>query len=154
MHSRNVVSGADGRLSPARMWLRALETTAQIGNDGARTLPTVVGEMARALGDSPALLSGSECLTYRELSERSNRYARWVLGQGLTKGEVVCLLMPNQPEYLAVWLGITRIGGVVSLLNTNLKGASLAHCINVVDPRHIIVSAELIESLGAARAQI
>jgi fatty-acyl-CoA synthase len=154
MHSRTVVSGADASLSPAKMWLRALETTGQIGNDGARILPTVVGELAKALGDSPALLSASECLTYRELSEKSNRYARWALGQGLTKGEVVCLLMPNRPEYLAIWLGITRIGGVVSLLNTNLNGASLAHCINVVDPRHVIVSAELIDSFVSAQPHI
>ena len=128
MHSRDVVNGGDRRLSPAKMWLRALETTGQIGNDGARTLPTVVEELAKALGNSPALLSAGECLTYSELGERANRYARWALGQGLTKGEVVCLLMPNRPEYLAIWLGITRVGGVVSLLNTNLNGASLAHC--------------------------
>src|SRR5215469_1611328 len=154
MHSRDVVNGGDRRLSPAKMWLRALETTGQIGNDGARTLPTVVEELAKALGNSPALLSAGECLTYSELGERANRYARWALGQGLTKGEVVCLLMPNRPEYLAIWLGITRVGGVVSLLNTNLNGASLAHCINVVDPRHLIVSAELIDSFVSARPHI
>jgi fatty-acyl-CoA synthase len=154
MHSRNVGNDANGRLSPAKMWLRALEATGPIGNDRTRILPTVVGQLADALGDRPALLSGGEGLTYRELGERSNRYARWALGQGLTKGEVVCLLMPNRPEYLAIWLGITRIGGVVSLLNTNLSGASLAHCIDVVDPRHIIVAAELIDSFLSARPHI
>ena len=30
--------------------------------------------------------------------------------------------MPNRPEFLALWLGVTRIGGVVALLNTNLTG--------------------------------
>jgi fatty-acyl-CoA synthase len=154
MHSSNVVNGTDGRLSPAKMWLRALETTGQIGKDGARILPTVIGELAKTIGDSPALLSGGECLTYRELCERSNRYARWALEQGLTKGEVVCLLMPNRPEYLAIWLGITRIGGIVALLNTNLNGASLAHCINVVDPRHIVIAAELIDGFVSAQPHI
>ena len=33
---------------------------------------------------------------------------------------MVALLMPNRAEYLAIWLGITRIGGVVALINTNL----------------------------------
>ena len=51
--------------------------------------------------------------------------------------------MPNRPEYLAVWLGVTRVGGVVALLNTNLVGTALAHCINIVAPKHIIVAAEL-----------
>ena len=54
--------------------------------------------------------------------------------QGLAKGETVCLLMPNRPEYMAIWLGITRVGGVVALLNTNLIGPALAHCINIVAP--------------------
>ena len=30
--------------------------------------------------------------------------------------------MPNRPDYLAIWLGITRVGGVVALLNTNCAG--------------------------------
>ena len=88
------------------------------------------------MGDAPALLSDRESLTYRGLAQRANQYARWALGQGLAKGDVVCLLMTNRPEYLAIWLGLTSVGVVVSLLNTNLIGSSLAHCIRAVAPRH------------------
>src|SRR5215472_4891654 len=154
MHSRDLVSGGDRRLTPAKMWLRALETTGQIGNDGARTLPTVVEELAKALGNSPALLSAGECLTYSELGERANRYSRWALGHGLTKGEVVCLLMPNRPEYLAIWAGITRVGGVVSLLNTNLVGDALLHAIGIVAPVHMIVDAQFAESIDGVAARL
>ena len=154
MHSGNVADRAEGRPSPAKMWLRALEATGRIDNDRTRVLPTVIGELAKVFGDAPALVSANECLTYRQLGERANQYARWALGQSLAKGEVVCLLMPNRPEYLAIWLGITRVGGVASLLNTNLAGASLAHCINVVGPRHILVAAELIDSFVSARPHI
>ena len=38
--------------------------------------------------------------------------------------------MPNRPDYLAIWLGLTRIGGVVALINTNLAGEALAHCLH------------------------
>ena len=64
----------------------------------------------------------------------ANRYARWALAQGIAKGDVVALLMPNRADYLAIWLGITRIGGVVALINTNLTGAALAHCLAVAQP--------------------
>ena len=40
--------------------------------------------------------------------------------------------MPNRPDYMAAWLGISRIGGVVALLNTNLTGRALAHSIEIV----------------------
>src|ERR1019366_4167401 len=51
---------------------------------------------------------------------------------------------------MAIWLGITRVGGIVSLLNTNLAGSSLAHCINIVEPKHIIVQTEFAAVLVAA----
>src|ERR1700730_11506180 len=62
--------------------------------------------------------------------------------------------MPNRPEYMAIWLGITRVGGVVALLNTNLAGPPLAHCINIAAPRHLIVAAELGDRLTAIRQDL
>ena len=113
-------------------------------------MSTVIEELAVRSGDAPALLSDRENLTYRELAERANQYARWALDQGLAKGEVVCLLMTNRPEYFAIWLGITSIGGVVALLNTNLVGPSLAHCIDIVSSKHLIVAAEFVDALTTA----
>jgi fatty-acyl-CoA synthase len=140
---------ADG--SAAKAWLRALELTAPIPRNRERVMSTVIDELAARCGEAPALLSDRDCFTYRELVERSNRYARWALKQGVAKGDAVCLLMTNRPEYFAVWLGVTRAGGVVALLNTNLVGPSLAHCINVVRPKHVIVSEELVDALTTAR---
>ena len=136
--------------SPGKAWLRALELTAPIARNRHRLLSTVIGERAAELGDTPAVLSDRECLTYAQLSWRINQYARWALEQRIAKGEVVGLLMTNRPEYLAIWLGITSVGGVVSLLNTNLTGPSLAHCINVVTPKHLIVAAEFAGQLAAS----
>ncbi len=132
----------DTNRSAAKAWLRALELTAPIARNPDRVLSTMIDELAARWGDAPALLSDRECLTYRALAARVNQYARWTLEAGIAKGEVVCLLMTNRPEYMAIWLGITSVGGVVSLLNTNLPGPALAHCINVVSPKHIIVAAE------------
>ena len=124
-------------------WLRALAQTKRIVGEPGRVLPVIIEELARTYGSKPALLSQRECLTFGTLTERANRYARWALELELAKGEVVCLLMPNCPEYMAIWLGITRVGGIVALLNTNLSGASLAHCIDIAGPEHIVVAKEL-----------
>lgn len=140
--------GADR--SVARAWLRALELTSPIPRNSNRILPTVIEELAARSSDAPALLSDRECLTYRGLADRSNQYARWALAQGLTRGEVVGLLMPNRPEYFAMWLGITSVGGVVALLNTNLLGPSLAHCINVVSPKHLVVAGEYVDTIATS----
>jgi fatty-acyl-CoA synthase len=151
---REIQTGAppNGVFSASKAWMRALELTSSIPRNRERVMAAVVEEVARRFGDAPALLSDRESMTYRELTERSNQYARWALNQGIGKGEVVCLLMTNRPEYFAIWLGITSVGGVVALLNTNLLGRSLAHCINVVSPRQLIVASEFVESLASAQS--
>jgi fatty-acyl-CoA synthase len=141
---------AGGSGSVAKDWLRALELTGQIAAHPARTLAHIIDEVARTRGDAPALLSHDTRLDYRALAGRANRYARWALDQNVAKGDVVCLLMPNCPEYLAVWLGISRIGGVVALINTNLSGTALAHCIDIVAPKHVIVAASLTPAFASA----
>jgi fatty-acyl-CoA synthase len=138
----------------AKAWLRALQATAPIAWQPLRTLPVLIEELAEARADAPALLSDRECLSYRGLAEQANRYARWGLEERLAKGDTVCLLMPNRPEYLAIWLGLTRIGAVTALLNTSLAGRALAHCINVAEPRIVIVAAELVDAFASARPHL
>jgi fatty-acyl-CoA synthase len=138
----------------SRAWLRALELTSPIANAPLRVFPVVIEELAGRFGDAPALLSDEESLSFAALAQCANRYTRWALAQGLEKGDTVCLLMANRPEYMAIWLGITRAGGVVALLNSNLAGASLAHCIDVVAPKHIIVAQELAQTLDCARSSL
>jgi fatty-acyl-CoA synthase len=133
--------------SAVKSWLRALELTAPIARKPERTLPVVIAELAETLGDKPALLSSKAQYTFRELTQRANQYARWALRQGMGKGDVAGLLMGNEPEYFAIWLGLTSVGVVVALLNANLTGDSLGHCIRIVCPRHLIVSPEFVSGV-------
>jgi fatty-acyl-CoA synthase len=137
--------------SANRAWLRALEMTAKIDEQPERTFPVVIEELGARFCAAPALFSARENFSHAALAARANRYARWALAQNIGKGDVVALIMPNRAEYLALWLGITRIGGVVALINTNLTGASLAHCVRVARPKHIIVAQELLGAFEAAK---
>jgi fatty-acyl-CoA synthase len=145
---------AENMKSPLKAWVRALELTAPIDRRLAPTLPVLIESLAERFGAAPALTDRVTSLSYRELADSVNRHARWALEVGLAPGDAVCLLMPNCPEYLAIWLGLTRAGVVVSLLNTNLSGEALAHSINIVAPRYVIVAATLIPSVRTARAHV
>ena len=140
--------------SPLKAWLRALEMTAPISRNPLVTLPILIQELADRFDTAPALLAEQECLTYQGLAGRSNQYARWAQRQGIGKGDVVCLIMPNCPEYMTIWLGITRVGGIVALINTNLTGDWLVHSINIVVPKHIIVAAELVDALAGIAGRL
>ena len=152
MSSETAQEGKAG--SALKAWVRALEKTAPIAQNPTQTLPMLIDSLGEQFGDAPALLSPGTILTYRALAERSRRYASWAHRQGLSSGDVVCLMMPNCPEYLAIWLGITRVGAIVALLNTNLVGDSLAHAINVVAPKHVIVDATLVDVVADLKDRV
>ena len=123
---------------------RALMRTTSIARHRTRTLRDLCEDLARRHADRPALASVHESFTYAEWNGRANQYARWMRDRGYGKGDVIALLMPNRPEYLAVWLGFGKMGGVTALLNTNLPGAALAHCITTVRAKAVLVDASLL----------
>ena len=135
-------------------WLRALERTAPIDRDPSVTLPVLMARLGEQFGQASALESPEATLSYIQLANRCNQYARWGLAQGLRRGDVVSLLMPNCTEYLPAWLGLGRLGVAVALANTNLVGDPLAHCIRIVAPRLVIVGSELAGSLAAIRSRL
>jgi fatty-acyl-CoA synthase len=129
--------------------VRALERTATIERNPRRTLPIVIDDLAGRYESAPALTSADTTLSYRSLAREANRYCRWALAQGLRPGDVVCLLLENCPAYMASWLGLTRAGITVALLNTHLTGESLRHCIRIVSPRGLIAGAGFSERVLA-----
>jgi fatty-acyl-CoA synthase len=126
--------------SALNAWIRALEYTRFLNDTPSVALPHLLDDLADVYGDRPALIGGSELLSYRELAMRSNAYASWAVAQGLVPGDVVGLLMPNCPEYVAIWLGLTRAGCTVALLNTTLVSDGLLHCIRIAQSRNLIVT--------------
>ena len=137
-----------------KAWVRALERTAPIEREPQVTLPVVIERLADRFEKAPALVSPEATLTYRGLAALSNRYSRWALERGLTSDSVVALMMPNCAEYLAIWLGLTRVGVTVALVNTNLIGDGLVHAITIVAARHVFAAAELAGRIAAVRAQL
>ena len=141
--------------SALRDWLRALEATAPIEAQSAAR-PAV---RDRRTGASVRRGRGPD-LRAREFHLSRARRARQPLcalgaGSGLAKGDTVCLLMPNRPEYMAIWLGITGVGGVVALHQHAICAAPRSrHCIDIVAPRHIIVAAELLDAFRRRVGQL
>ena len=145
-------AGLDSKFA-REAWLRALARTAHIEDDPHCTLPVLIDRLAGEFGASLALVSREETLSFRELAAHAHRYARWGFAQGLKAGDKVALLVPNRAGYVAAWLGLTRIGVTVALINTQLSGESLAHCIQIAEPRLIVVGAELASALAPLRSR-
>ncbi|MHB8286458.1 MAG: AMP-binding protein, partial [Caulobacteraceae bacterium] len=143
-----------GSPSAAKAWLRALETTTRLCARPASSTGTMIDELGYEFGPSPALLSDREQFSFAEMAAQARRYTRWARSQGLKRGDVVALLSPSRPDYFNTWVGITRTGAAVALLNTNLTGRSLAHCIATAAPSHLICAPELAAQYSEAAVHL
>ncbi len=68
-------------------------------------------------GDSVCMLFEDEQLTYQEVDDLSDRVARYLLTQGIQKGERVGILLSNTPAFVISYYGILKAGAVVMALN-------------------------------------
>ena len=149
-----LISRLKSELAYAAGFSRMLRRTKPIAKNPTFTIRDLSEALAEKYADRVALISERETFSYREWNGRANQYARWAMAQGIKKGDVVALIMPNRPEYLCVWLGIAKAGGITALINTNLFGPSLAHCINVVNAKITIVATELLDQFETAKSAL
>ena len=104
--------------------------------------------------DRPAITFEGRTVTYGELDQIANRYAHWAKGQGIMRGQTVALFMPNRLEYLAIWYGLTKVGVATALINNNLTGPALIHCLNISGAMHCLVDAETSPMFEAVKDQL
>lgn len=81
------------------------------------------------------------------MEDFSNKIATTFKTHGYQKGDVIALLMENRPEYIAIWLGLSKLGVIISLINTNLRKLSLLHSLKIAKCQALIFSTELYEAV-------
>ena len=81
-------------------------------------------------------------ISYRELDETTNRVGNGLRSFGLSKGDKVCLMLPNCLEFVFTWLGLVKIGAVEVPINTAHKGDLLAYLINDSDARVMVIDSQ------------
>ena len=113
-----------------------------------KIIPLQIAEFAKKTPDAIAIYYEDKEITYRDLIDRSNKYAQWFLNNNLSKGDVVALMMENRPEFLACWIGITQAGGTVALINTNLSGQPLDYSLGISQASNLILGSELSENFS------
>jgi fatty-acyl-CoA synthase len=95
-----------------------------------------------------------EHITYEAFDRRANQFAHWGLKQGLRPGDCVCLFMENRPDYIAFWAGMAKIAVKTALINSNLTGPGLAHCIRVAGAKALVLNGELADAYETARSDV
>lgn len=101
--------------------------------------------------EETAVIFEGEQLTWRELNEYANRYVGALRGMGLKHGDTVSVLMENRIEYLATLIALNKLGATAALINTNLTGAPLVHCISITDSSMCLFGEERLDAISDVR---
>ena len=143
------------RLKREWRYLSGLVRTLARVNSISATSPRLATDDLEAAVDRwrqrPALTFEGASLTYGQMDALANRFAHWAEQAGLHRGETVALLMPNRLEYVPIWYGLSKVGVATALINNQLTGQALAHCLNISGAAHCLVDEETSPAFEAAR---
>ncbi len=131
---------------------RTLKRVKSIAPDSPNLICDDIQAAVEEWRDRTAMTFEGRTVSYGELDAIANRLAHWGKGQNLRRGQTVALFMPNRLEYFAIWYGLSKIGVVTALINNQLSGVALAHCLNISAASCIIVDAETSPVFEAARS--
>ena len=122
-----------------------------IAGNPAKSWGLELERIAALYPDNPAVKSPDGSLTYRQLNERANQYAHYLIAKGVNRGDVVTLCFENRPDLLAAYCGCSKVGAIASLINTNQRGDSLAHSFNLNRGKVVIIGEECCGFFNEAR---
>jgi len=117
----------------------------------------VFAERAARYGDRIFIRFGDEKINYRTANETANRYAAVLAEHGVSRGDVVGIMLRNSPDAVLMMLAAVKCGAVAGMLNHHQREDVLAHSIGLLKATVLIAEADLIEpirSSGAALADL
>lgn len=104
--------------------------------------------------DKSAIIFEGRELNWKEFNQLANQFAYQLKKQGVRRGDTVSILMENRIEMLCAYIGILKLGAVAGLINTNLTGTPLVHCVGTIESTKCLVGEELWNNISAVKDQL
>lgn len=83
--------------------------------------------------------------TWREAREHACQYAQWFLEAKVQPGDCVGFYLQNSPDFVLGWLGLLAIGCYPAMINYNLVGGALVHCVKIAECKILLVDEDIRE---------
>ena len=131
-----------------------LQTAKEIRPRPLDTCDSFANRMERTTARFPnhtAVIFEGKTLTWSELNAHANRYAAALRARGLVRGDAVSIIMENRIEFLTSLIALNKLGVIAALINTNLTGRALIHCIKITDSRMCIFGEERLDEVNQVR---
>src|SRR5881397_3458620 len=118
------------------------------------TLQDRLREVAREVGDKPALLMGDRSVSFREIDQLSDRLAAALAKRGVRPGDRVTIFMPNCVEFVIAFYGTLKIGGVVNPINAQSKEREVRFQVDDAGATAVLYHAALAPMVDAVRSEL
>jgi len=105
-------------------------------------------KQAATRADEAAIEDGSGTISFGQLERWTSRIANALVGNGIRAGDCIAVLAENRREYIALQLAAAKLGVIVACLNWRLADAEASHCLRLVAPRIVFVSARFAAGLA------
>ena len=121
-----------------------------------RNIPELLAQRVAASPDQPFLFSEADgrSFTYREFAEAVARAAALLAANGVARGDVVSLLMPNSAEYIIGYFACWRLGALAGPVNSLLKEHETEFVMNNSEAKAILVHSEFLERIERIKDQL
>ena len=83
-------------------------------------------------------------ITWNVFDEKANRFANYLLSQGIRKGHKVAILMMNCLEWLPIYFGILKTGALAVPLNFRYSATEIKYCVDLAEADVLVFGPEFI----------
>jgi fatty-acyl-CoA synthase len=101
-----------------------------------------------------AIIDDGKQFSYRELNNRSNQVANYLLKKGMRKGNRIAVLSYNGHEFIEIYLATAKIGGIFVPLNWRMAPDELAYVLNDCTPVVLFYAEEFADTCMALRERV
>lgn len=99
-------------------------------------------ESALLRGNDECIWSREGCYTWTQAYDRVHQYAQWFLSQGARPKDLVGVYLQNSPDFMLIWIALWSIGAAPALINYNLAGEALLHCLKISGATILLVDSD------------
>ncbi|XP_003741428.1 long-chain fatty acid transport protein 4 [Galendromus occidentalis] len=118
------------------------------------TVVQIFEDTAKRNPDKIAFRTEDKQWTFREVKESVNRVANCFLQLGFKPGDEVCIFMDSRPEFVMMWLGLSKIGVVSALVNNNLRLQPLIHSLLSVPAKAVIFGTPQVQGINDITSEL
>ena len=98
----------------------------------------VIGRLAEADPEAPALTCEDRTVTWSQLERRSNRLARAYRDLGVGAGALVTIGLPNGIEFVEATLAVWKLGATPQPISPRLPGPERESLVALANPRLVV----------------